>query len=282
MYIYIKWVGIICLCVIILSFINFLLAIHPKKFKTAVTPTTFGLKYENITFQTSDGLRLNGWFIPSKTKKAIIITHGYPFDKNNILGTTHFLAENYNLLLFDFRYFGESQGSYTTVGFNEKKDFLAAVNFLKERNITRIGAIGFSLGAATILMTNSNDVKAIVADSSYATIDKMIERTYFIFPSITKVPFVWLTKLYVRLFLGININDASPLKEIPSIKSNILLIHGESDTQIPVDNTKMLYEVSDKNKTHLWVVPHADHGYAHYQFPHEYEKKVLDFFQEHI
>ncbi|MBL7117014.1 MAG: prolyl oligopeptidase family serine peptidase [Nanoarchaeota archaeon] len=257
---------------------------RPVKFKTGVTPGQLGLEYENISFKTEDGITIKGWFIPAKKKtdKSVIVAHGYPFDKNNILGATYFLAEKYNLLLFDFRYFGESAGWYTTVGYNEKKDFLAAIDWLKKRNLTKTGAMGFSLGAATILMANSDDVKAIVSDSSYANIDMMIKRTYFIFPGITKLPFVWLTKLYARMLFGLSTKEVSPLNEISKIKAPVLLIHGDKDSQIPVENTKKLYEGSNKKNTELWIVPDADHGYALNLYPKEYEERIFNFFEKNI
>ena len=280
----VKLILLFIVIIIVISFLNFYMAVHPFKFKTGFTPDKVNLKYENISLKTSDNFTIKGWFIPAKNKtdKTIIVCHGYPFDKNNIFTATYFLAEKFNILLVDFRYFGESEGKFTTLGYNEKKDFLAAIEYLKDRNLTKIGAMGFSLGAATIIMANSKDVKAIIADSPYATIDKMIERTYFIFPSITKIPFVFLTKLYTRIFLGIKTKDISPLQVISKIKAPILLIHGAKDSQIPVENSKILYEASDKNKTELWIVPRADHGYAHYLYPGVYEEKIVNFFNKNI
>ncbi len=281
---YIKIFLVISVIIIAISLLNFYLAVHPTRFKTGITPDKVNLKYENISFKTSDNILIKGWFIHSKNKtdKTIIVCHGYPFDKNNILQGVYFLAERFNLLLFDFRYFGESQGKYTTLGFKEKKDFLAAVDYLKSRNIAKIGALGFSLGAATIIMANSEDVKAIVADSSYANIDKMVERTYFIFPGFTKLPFVFLTKLYAGIFLGMETKDIAPVNDIPEIKVPVLLIHGEKDSQIPVENSKILYEASNKNKTELWIVPEADHGYAHYLYPEIYEQKLFEVFEKNL
>lgn len=266
--------------IIFLSFVNFLLSIHPPRYTTTITPKDLGLEYELISFTTEDNLILKGWLIPNNsTKKVLIITHGYPFDKGNIMQATHFLSPHFNLLYFDFRYFGESQGKYTSVGYHEKRDLKAAVSFLKEKNFTKIGTLGFSLGAATILMTNSPDIKAIVADSSYADIDKMIKRTYFIFPSITKMPFVWLTKLYTFIFLRIKTSQISPLKEIHNIKTPILLIHATEDTQIPVENSKLLYETSNKNTTQLWLIP-GDHGTS---IAHpEYQEKIIQFFEKNL
>jgi len=282
---YIKIILFIVAVMIIISLLGFYTAVRPMRFKTDVSPERLNLSYESISFRTSDSMLIKGWFIPAQNKKSdktIIICHGYPFDKNNILGATYFLAERFNLLLFDFRYFGESKGTHTTVGYNEKKDFLGAVRYLKERNLTKIGAMGFSLGAATIIMANAKDVQAIVADSSYANIDKMIERTYFIFPGMTKLPFVWLTRLYTRVFLGISTKDISPLKDITKIKSPVLLIHGGRDSQIPVENSRMLYEASNKTRTEFWLVPDADHGYALNLYPEEYQKRVFDFFEKHV
>ena len=138
------------------------------------------------------------------------------------------------------------------------------------------------MGAAAILMANSPDVKAIVSDSSYASIGKMIERSYYIFPGIIKLPFVYLTKLYSRIFLKINIEDISPLNEIKKIKVPILFIHGEKDSQIPVENSKLLYEASNKNQTTLWIVSGVDHGAAHAYYQREYEKRILNFFEKNL
>lgn len=283
-YLYIKIIISVIIISVIISLLNFYISVHPTRFKTGITPDKVNLKYENISFKTSDNVVIKGWFIPSKKKtdKTIIVCHGYPFDKNNILQGVYFLANNFNLLLFDFRYFGESEGKYTTLGYKEKEDFLAAVEFLKQKNFTKIGAMGFSLGAATIIMANSKDVKAVIADSSYATIDKMIERTYFIFPSFTKQPFVFLTKLYARIFLGIKTKDIAPVNDIVKIKVPVLLVHGEKDSQIPVQNSKILYEASNKNNTELWIVSKADHGFAHYLYPQEYEERVIDFFNKNL
>lgn len=270
--------------VIFLSLVNFVVSIFPPKFKTKVDPSTYKLNYENISFVTSDGLKLKGWFIPNKESDAVVLVgHGYPFDKANILQATHFLADKYNLLLFDFRYFGGSEGVYSTGGVKESKDILAAIEFLKdEKKFTKIGAIGFSMGGAAILMSESKDLDAIVVDSTYATMDLILERLYAFFPGILKSPFVGLTKFYGLLFFKINANEVSPLNSIKEFESPILLIHGEKDSQIPVENTRLLYENSNKNRTELWIVPNADHGMAFALYPEEYKNRIIQFFDKHL
>ncbi len=278
------FLAIALVLIILFSLLTFILSIVPPKFKTKVTPTTYELNYENVSFRTSDGLKLRGWFIPNKNSDAVIIVgHGYPFDKANILQATHFLSDKYNLLLFDFRYFGESEGRYTTGGVKESKDVLVAIKFLeREKNFTKIGAVGFSMSAAAILMSESKDLDAIVIDSTYANMDLILERLYVFFPGVLKLPFVELTKFYGLLFFKINANGISPLNSIKTFDIPILLIHGEKDSQIPVKNAYLLYKNSNKDKTELWIVPNADHGMAFAVNPEEYEKKVLGFFDKRL
>ena len=142
-----------------------------------------------------------------------------------------------------------------------------------------IGAIGFSLGAATILMTKSRDIKAIVADSSYANLDLMINALYrqFFF---LKYPFTFLTKISAKLILRIDPSNVSPEKAIKDIETPLLLIHGEKDSQIKVENSYLLKKANPKAE--LWIIKNADHGQAHYIKKEEYEAKVLDFFDKHL
>src|SRR5262245_39943051 len=82
----------------------------PKQY---VNPAQFKLKYENLSFQSADGTKLNGWFFPAKTKKpkgTIVQFHG---NAQNI--STHFFSliwlieEGYNFFTFDYRGYGKSE-----------------------------------------------------------------------------------------------------------------------------------------------------------------------------
>ncbi len=114
---------VIVIVVIVLSLLIFVLYIRPSRFITKINPVNLGLDYESVQITTSDGINLAGWFVPAKipSDEVIILCHGYPADKNNILGATAFLAEHFNLFYFDFRYLGESEGAYSSVGYHEQK-----------------------------------------------------------------------------------------------------------------------------------------------------------------
>jgi len=281
MQILLKALIFIVLFLIIFSLFLFYFSIHPIKIITNIEPSDLRLKYEEINFKSADGINLNGWFLQnSKTKSTIIVMHGYPADKANLLGIAKFLAKYFNVLLFDFRSFGKSSGKYTTAGYLERKDLDAAIDYLeKEKNITRVGLYGFSLGGSVALMTNHENIKAIVSDSAYARLSDIIEHMYRIF-FIFKYPLAYLTKLYCKLFLKINIEDASPLGNINNIKVPILLIHSEDDSQIPVSEAYLLHDAN--KKAELWIVNGAEHGMAYTINPSKYEKRVIGFFKENV
>ncbi len=262
------------------SFYAFYISARPKRFISGINPSSFGLEYEEVSFKTMDGVTLKGWFIPKEGKKAtIIVCHGYPFDKGNILPLSLFLHEEYNLFLFDFRAMGESEGRYTTVGYHEKKDLLASVDYLKSRGIEKIGALGFSLGGAVIIMTHSPGIKALVSDSSYATLDLMIH-SLFRHYHFLRYPFVFTVKLFSRLVLKFDTSSVSPVDTIREVETPILLIHGERDSQIPVKNAHLLHEAAPRSE--LWIVPGADHGEARGLEPREYERRVREFFGRNL
>lgn len=270
--------GYVILFIALFSLLNFWLNTHPPKFRSKQTPTDQGLEFEKIRFKTKDSQMLAGWLIPGKKNSpTIIVGHGYPFDKGNILPVAAFLHPNYTLFLFDFRSFGESEGNITTGGAREIEDFNAAVRYLKSRKDVNhtFGAYGFSLSAATFIMADNPDIKAIVADSSYASIEDILGQLYWYFGPL-KWPFVWMTELYGRIFLGI---DAK--KYVARVTVPTLLIHGGADSQIPVKNSQKIYS-TNKDMAELWIIPGVDHGMSYAVNPKEYKQRVKEFFAKNL
>lgn len=267
--------------IILFSFLIFIMSVKPGKWPIEFTPESFNLEYENATFESSDGLKLKGWFIPNnKNNNTIIVMHGYPTNKADVLPFSMFLLKKFNVFLFDFRSFGESQGSYTTAGFKEVKDLDAAVKYLKNRkDVKNIGALGFSLGGSVAIMNENNDVKAIVADSAYSNLNNMLEAMYRNFYFL-KHPFVYMTRIYSKIFFGMDPKDISPATAIKNIDKPVLIIHGNKDSQIPVNEAQLLYNANKKNE--LWIVENADHGETYALNKKEYEKRVLEFFEKNL
>jgi len=239
------------------------------------------MNYEDVSFRTADGLTLRAWYIPAaqRTEKTLILLHGYPADKGNILPALSFLHEDFNLLLFDFRYLGKSEGSYSTAGAKEVEDLLAAIQFLKSRGVSEVGVWGFSMGGAVALMTieKAPEIRAVISESSYASLAEMTFELLRI-PGLN-YPIAYLVGVWAKLFLGIDVTEASPADRIRNTKIPILLIHSSVDAVIPFSHARSLQQALAKNpNAEFWF----HEQFAHGQLASDYKNRVRNFFLKHL
>ena len=266
---------------VIISLWGFYSSIRPPKMISSITPRDLKMNYEDVSFRTADGLTLRGWYIPSmkKNQKTLILLHGYPADKGNILPALAFLHDDFNLLLFDFRYLGKSEGSYSTAGAKEVEDLLAAIQFLRTRGINELGVWGFSMGGAVALMAiqKASEIRAVISESSYASLSEMAFELLRI--PVLNYPIAYLVGLWAKLFLGIDVRDASPADRIRNTTIPILLIHSSADAVIPFSHARRLQQALAKNpNAEFWF--HED--FAHGQLAPEYRIRVRNFFLKHL
>lgn len=262
------------------SLIFFYLYVHPRRYISVFKPSDFGIAFEAVNFTAADGVRLAGWFIPNKrSKKAVIICHGYPADKGNIYGMTYFLAKDFNLLLFDFRAMGESGGFFSTGGAKETRDVDAAIAFLADKGFKKVGLFGFSLGASTILMSGNPAAAARVADAPFADIGGELDYIFQGYGAF-RHPLIRLMKAWSVLILGVNMDRVSPLRRVTGLTTPLLLIHGDTDTQVPVRASLALKAANPGAE--LWIIKNAGHGETWAAAGYPYEKRVTEFFQKHL
>ena len=118
----------------------------------AYVPTPeLGTAYQAVAFTTSDGLRLEGWYVPSKNGATVIVIPG----RKGPQKPARMLAQHgYGVLLFDRRGEGESEGDPNGFGWAGTRDVQAAVSFLQDQpevDEGRIGALGLSVGGEVLL-----------------------------------------------------------------------------------------------------------------------------------
>lgn len=263
-----------------LSLYTFYLYTHPRRYTTNITPADLALPFEDVSLTTEDGISLSGWMVPNnESRSIIIICHGYPADKGDVLAAVAFLHKDHNLLFFDFRAHGKSGGSFTTFGSKEKLDFLAALDYTSKAGFKEIGALGFSMGGSVILLANSPKVSAAVTDSAFADLEDMTESVYQNFGPL-KAPFVFLTNIYCRLFLGNELKGISPVKEARNLAFPLFIIHAERDQVVPVESAYALENATPESS--LWIIERAQHGGTFAVGKGEYETKVREFFRDHL
>jgi uncharacterized protein len=253
-------------------------------------PEDLSLEYEEISFQSADGLKLSGWWMGTdNSDRIIIMVHG-AYRNRADPGTKmlniakEMITGGYNVLMFDLRGHGLSGGKKTSLGYFEQKDILGAINYAKKRGMKKICILSSSMGAATSLMTaaDCDQIDAIVADSSFASLSEIIKPQ---FSRRCRLPLFFLP---VALFLvekihGINFALSKPINSIKKInRSPVLLIHGGQDKTVPLEHAYQLSCAAQNTNIHLWVIPEAEHIGAYRARPKEYISRVLSFFDHSI
>lgn len=266
---------------------------HPIHRPLNDSPDKYGLQYEDITFTSTDKIILSGWMINASgeaSNKTIIFAHSYANNRleesYGVLKLSKVLSDKgFNVLLFDFRNSGQSEGNLTTVGYNEKKDLLAAIEYVKTNSPdSSIGILGVSMGASVSIMAaaESEDIQAVIADSPYANLGDLLKENLTNWTGLPRIPF---SKIIISIFpfiTGIDPNEVSPENMIGRIKANVLLIHGNKDNSISINHSKRLLNRAMENKAELWAVDGADHVGSYGANPSKYEEKVVDFFMDNL
>ncbi len=243
------------------------------------TPAAYGLPYEEVSFSSaaSDKLTLRGWWIPNpKSSRTLIMVHGQGATRQHLLGLSKPLWERgYNLLFFDLRGHGLSDGDHHTLGLQEQWDVVGAASFIKSRGFkpASIGAIGWSMGAASVIMalSDTSDIQAGISDSGYADLSALHGIFY---PGMSVV---------MRLMRGFDPDEVNPENSIKKLGNHhLFLIQGEQDRNVPISNFYKLKAAGDPNVTEVWVLPGLGHVAGFDALPDEYLRRVTAFFDKEL
>jgi dipeptidyl aminopeptidase/acylaminoacyl peptidase len=249
-------------------------------------PARYGLTYEQVTFSSRDGLTLRGWFIPApEVRGTVVFCHGHAGSMDpDVKYAPAFNERGYNVLMFDFRGHGRSEGQHVSMGYYERRDLLGAVDYLEKRGIDRVGVLGFSMGGAVAMATapHSEAIRAVVSDGGFARLSDTIaagvreQGLPSFLASLVGHLIVWL----MGLRLGCSPSGADPIHWVDKIAPRALfIIHGALDPFVAVEEARELYAAASEPKE-IWIVPEAGHRQADRHHPEEYRHRVLAFFDQ--
>jgi len=220
------------------------------------TPADVGLRYEEVHFSSSDGIRLHGWFLPAEgqAKGTVVFLHGNAENISTHFGAVYWLpARGFHVLVFDYRGFGRSAGKPDIAG--AQHDAVAALYYAVSRydvDAERLVLFGQSIGGAIALYTAATadiPVRAVVAESAFASYPGIMREKMA--GALPTWPFQWMA-------LGVT-DRYDPIAVIGTIRSTaILLIHGDADPIIPVEHAHRLYAAARGDKR-LWVLENTGH-----------------------
>jgi dipeptidyl aminopeptidase/acylaminoacyl peptidase len=256
--------------------------IHPGR-----TPAQIGItRFEEVTFQTPDGVTVHGWYVPPTNGAppmiggVIVLVPGLGGARDGMFDDAAILARHgYGLLMYDPRACNVP-GAHNSLGYVETNELLGAVEYLSRRPeaITRIGVLGFSEGGVTVIRGAARDerIHAVVAEGGFHNLAQHILHG-------GEVPLVrrlveWQVMALYRLDTGVDPAAVSPVTDIGRISPRpLLLIYGEHEADR--GGAQLLYNAAREPKE-LWIVPGGGHGGYIGTAPEEYERRVISFFDE--
>ncbi|WP_341357692.1 alpha/beta hydrolase [Rossellomorea sp. y25] len=243
--------------------------------------------FETVEVETEDGLTLRAQYLENESPngKSIILAHGYKGNSEQMPEVTRFYyEEGYNILKPDARGHGKSEGDYIGYGWDDRLDYKEWINLLiNEKGEESIFLHGFSMGAATVLMTSGEDlpeeVKGIIADSGYTSLKEELTHQLRYLYRLPPFPIMEVTSLVTKVRAGYTFSEASALEQVKKNQLPLFIIHGDQDELVPTEMANRLYEATNGMKE-LWIVPGAGHTEGFTVEEEEYKKRVKGFIEK--
>ncbi|MDY6913214.1 MAG: alpha/beta hydrolase [Planctomycetota bacterium] len=265
---------------------------------------------EEVRFRSFDGTSLRGMHLRTSNRSAytgtVVFCHEYGSDMYSCARYARPLIEaGFDVFTFDFRCHGESSVSrkYCPLQWpsdKELEDALGACAYVEstllERGLpTEVGVFGISRGAGSALLAAASDpnIKAIVCDGAFSTDTTLIalmKRWAHIFARV-KLVYENHTKAFWKLLLWMMMRFAQPKLgcKFPSVRKAlkemqarpILFVHGERDSYIREDQTRLLYGLAPSPK-YLWIVEGAKHNQSVVVKPRQYASRTIAFFRKYL
>jgi fermentation-respiration switch protein FrsA (DUF1100 family) len=206
----------------------------------SAAPKKIGLDFEELQLKTRDGVTLSGWFIPAKEQRGVLLfCHGNAGNISHRLESIRIFHDlGLSILIFDYRGFGQSEGSIS-----EKGTYLDAEaaweHLVEERHIdpSEIILFGRSIGGAVAArLATRQQAAALILESTFTSITDLGAQVYPYLP--------------IRLLSRYDYNTLSYLQQIDM---PLLIIHSPDDEIIPFTHAKALYESASEPKEFLEI-----------------------------
>lgn len=206
---------------------------HPKAFRAD--------DMQVVSFQTSDGLRLNAWYKPAtRNKPTIVYFHGNGGHVGlRIPLIRPYLDNGYGVLLVSYRGYAGNPGWPSEQGLY--RDGRASIRFLFEEEKVSPRCLiifGESLGSgvAVQMATEYQAASALILESPYTTLPELASHHY------PYLPVHWMLK-----------DRFNSYEKIKNIRIPVLVVHGEKDKVVPVEFGKKLFTViNDPKQAHYF------------------------------
>ena len=274
------------------------------------TPEEYGMEYEEISFQTGDGVTIKGWFIPADSDKVIISNHFSPANRYGFAGhlegldfaggfEVNFLPRykalhdaGYNVLAYDLRCHGESETGekgITGVGYFEWQEVLASIDYIKNRPDTAskdISLMSMCMGANATFNAMENrpdafeDIKCLLAIAPLkgrTTIERNCEHM--------QIPVDEGVEAFDPIYnglTGLNVADHNIIPKAKNIQIPTFFVQVRNDMNSRWTDVQEMFDnapVADKKIYYIEDTPWRFKGYSFFS---EQPEQMIDWFDSHM
>ena len=243
------------------------------------SPAEHSLAFEEVFFKTEGDQMLHGWFLPAAsgkpTRGTVLHLHG---NAANITGHYEFArwlpAEGYNLLVFDYRGYGRSEGHVTRDG--TIQDAMAALDYLRERgdlDSDRILVWGQSIGGAiSVVLTaeRRNQIRGLAVEAGFSCYRGIVRHHALHHPLLLVLAW-WFPFLIDQEWCPIDyVDQVSPVP--------VFFIHGTTDRVVPCRMSQAMHDRAKPPKE-LWLIEGMDHYEVWQAQPEVAKRRLLEFFE---
>ena len=246
---------------------------------------------QQIHFLNLSGEKLEGTFhVPAKNSRhGIILGHCFTCSRHTRILRDLSLAlmdEGFKVLRFDFSGNGQSEGNFSESLYSKQVDDIkTAASFMSAQGVSWIGVAGHSMGAMVALLAASqmDNIKAVCTLAAKASalqsfhflsqdqIDELQRNGRVNF--ISRGRNLELTEAF---FADAAKYDLSAI--MPSLPQPLMVVHGDMDEIIPVENAYRLHQYKSAN-TELAIIAGADHMFSQDEHRQEVAQRVAKWFK---
>lgn len=239
------------------------------------TPNESGFPYQPVEFTNKDGLILHGWFVPAKglnnPKDALGTVVHFHGNAQNMSAHWHGVKwlpeQGFNVFLFDYRGYGQSQGKPSQQGLFD--DSNAALDYVRQRadvDANKLLVFGQSLGGTNAIAVvgagNRAGIKAVAIESTFSAYSDIAN------DKISGAGILLRDTYSARHYIG-------KIAPIP-----LLLLHGTNDNVIPHSHSQTLYDLAKEPKRLILI-----NGGQHLNLPPfepNYQRILIEFFRQSL
>ncbi len=262
--------------VAVLPFSVALLTTHAPRW--AIQEASLGIPHEEVVIEDDEGRELSAWYVPSRNRTAVLLSHGSGGSRERVAAHVRMLARHgYGVLALDNPGNGESDGRSNGLGQNAQPGIDAALRWLGRRpdvDPQRIAGFGSSLGGEVLLEAAARHpgLRAVVSDGAARPADAREVRD----PALPERVAVAISGQAIRAVSG--------MEDVPAITDVIgriaprpvLLIAGGVGAPEEIPANRMYREVGGAG-VELWELPDTGHTGGLRTHPVAYERRTTAF-----